>query len=135
MNCCYRPQTKFAKVMFLHVFVILFTRGVGIPACIAGLQAHTRGENEGSGLGGVLRPTPRGKVERSGLGGLQAHTQRGIPACTEGNTPQQTATAAGSTHPTGMHSCFRFYLAYGYMLVFMGIGFVSGAPIAGKVPK
>ena len=33
----------------------------GIPACLAaGLQAHTRGEVEGSGLGrGVSRPTPR----------------------------------------------------------------------------
>ena len=34
--------------------------GGGIPACLAGLQAHTLGEVEGSGLGG---------------GGLQAHTQ------------------------------------------------------------
>ena len=34
-----------------------------------------------------------------------------------------------------MNCCFRFYLAYGYMLVFMGIGFVSGAPIAGKPTK
>ena len=25
---CYRPQTKFAKVMFLHLSVILFTGGV-----------------------------------------------------------------------------------------------------------
>ena len=29
----YRPQTKFAKVMFLHLSVILFTRGVYIPVC------------------------------------------------------------------------------------------------------
>ena len=28
-----------------------------------------------------------------------------IPACTEADTPQQTGTAAGGTHPTGMHSC------------------------------
>ena len=40
---CYRPQMKFAKVMFLHMSVILFTGGCGIPACIAGLQAHTQG--------------------------------------------------------------------------------------------
>ena len=38
----YRPQTKFAKVMFLHVSVILSTGprgggfGGGIPACLAG---------------------------------------------------------------------------------------------------
>ena len=34
----------------------------GIPACLAGLQAHTQGEIEGSGLGWVSRPTPRGKL-------------------------------------------------------------------------
>ena len=27
---CYRPQTKFAKVMFLHLSAILFTGG-GVP--------------------------------------------------------------------------------------------------------
>ena len=55
----YRLQTKFAKVMFLHVSVILSTGGGGvvdpsmpcsrsrggggIPACLAGFQAHTQG--------------------------------------------------------------------------------------------
>ena len=33
--------------MFLQVSVILFNGGRGIPACIAGLQAHTRGGGEG----------------------------------------------------------------------------------------
>ena len=28
----------------------------------------------------------------------------GIPACTEADPSQKTATAAGGTHPTGMHS-------------------------------
>ena len=65
----YRPQTKFAKVMFLHVSVIL-SRG-GIPACLAVLQAHTRG-------GGRLR----------GLaGGLQAHTQGGVSQHALSQTP------------------------------------------------
>ena len=33
----YRPQTKFAKVMFLHLSVILFTRGCTWQgACVAG---------------------------------------------------------------------------------------------------
>ena len=71
---------------------------------------------------GVLRPTPKGSPGPH-LGGLQAHTQRvlhvhtyrGSPglhlvgcitACTEADTPQQTATAAGGTHYTEMHSCF-----------------------------
>ena len=63
--------------MFLHVSVILFTGGGGIPACIAGgipacfagFQAHTWGEVDGSGQGQVSRPTPKGEVEGSGLGG------------------------------------------------------------------
>ena len=29
---CYRPQMKFAKVMFLHMSVILFTGGVWYPS-------------------------------------------------------------------------------------------------------
>ena len=65
----------------------------GIPACIAGLQSHTRGEVEGSGLGGLQAHTRRG---------LQAHTRgRGYPiiACTEA-PPQQTTTAVGGMHPT-----------------------------------
>ena len=54
----------------------------------------------------VSRPTLKGEVGGSDLGvGLQAHTQGWcIPACTEADNPS-TATAAGGTHPTGMHSC------------------------------
>ena len=37
----YGPQTKFAKVMFLHVSVC--PRVGGNPACLAGFQAHTQG--------------------------------------------------------------------------------------------
>ena len=53
--CFYRPQTKFAKVMFLHVSV-----------------SHS--------------------VHRGGAGEVP---------------PPPTATAAGGTHPTGMHSCWQ----------------------------
>ena len=56
-----------------------------------------------------MSPGPHpGGVEGSGLGGLQAHTGGGgIPACTEADPPPQlTATAAGGTHPNGMHSCY-----------------------------
>ena len=65
--------------------VILFTGGV---------QAQARG-CPGPGLG-EARPG----------GGGQA---RGcIPACTEADTPpQQTATAADGTHPTGIHSSYN----------------------------
>ena len=51
----------------------------------------------GLGLGGSR---PRG-CPGPGPGGVC------IPACTEADTPpQQTATAADGTHPTGMHSCY-----------------------------
>ena len=86
--------------------------GSGIPACLAGLQAHTQGGTSGVWPGGVSRPTPRAEVEGSGLGGLQAHTQGGLQTHTRGcpsmysGRPPPTATAAGGKHPTGMHSCF-----------------------------
>ena len=63
----YRPQTKFAKAMFLHVSVC-----------------------------------PRG-VPASGECLLQGGLLPGVAAGVE--TPSVTATAAGGTHPTAMHSC------------------------------
>ena len=140
---CYRPQTKFAKVMFLHVSVILSTGGAipaciagGIPACLAaGLQGDLQAHSQGGSWGGSgPGPQPRGKLKGSG----QAHSQGGswewggvcsggcllqgegrvpapgVPAwgvsaqggvCSGGVETPQTATAAGSTHPTGMYSC------------------------------
>ena len=101
--------------------------GGGIPACLAGLQAHTQGRRLRSLArgGGVSRPTPRGgslgvwlwgvsrPTHMGGLRGLGREvsrpTPRGyIPACTEADPSQQMATAACSTHPTGMHSCFMY---------------------------
>ena len=55
-------------------------------------------------------PNPGKEVEGSGLGGLQAHTWgEGVSqhALRQTPPPQQTATAAGGTHPTGMHSCCK----------------------------
>ena len=100
--------------------------GVCIPACLAGfqahtqggawgvwlgggLQAHTQGEVEGSGLGGVSRPTPRGEVEGSGQGRSPGPHLGVYPSMHWGRPlpppPQLTATAAGGTHPTGIHFC------------------------------
>ena len=83
----YRPQTKFAKVTFLHV-----------SACPqgGGLQAHTQGGGWEVWPGdGGSRPRP---------GGVSQHALR--------QTTQQTATAADGTHPTGMHSFFIAVLIY-----------------------
>ena len=91
-----------------------------------GVQAHTwRGGCPGPylwgcpGPGGVQaqgmsRPTPR-RVSRptSGGWGFEGHPGLGcpgggcVPACTKADTPQQTATVAGRTHPTGMLSCYN----------------------------
>ena len=69
--------------------------GGGIPACLAGFQAHTQGEVEGHlargrspgphprgklrGIwpGGVSRPTPKGEVERDLAGGVSRPTPKG----------------------------------------------------------
>ena len=114
----YHPQTKFAKVMFFTPVYHSIHRRVS--------RSTPRGEVERSR--GVSRPPPRGGLGGSGWGasrptprGVQAHAWgvRGvspgpswewIPACTEADTTplQQTTTAAGGTHPTGMHSCLQF---------------------------
>ena len=54
------------------------------------LQAHT---------GGVLQTHSKGGLQAHtwGGGGLSQHALR--------QTPKQTATTAGGTHPTGIHSC------------------------------
>ena len=80
-------------------------------------RSTPRGEVEGDLVRGVSRPTTKGEVEGDlAWGGLQAHTQ-GVPArggggllpggCVE--TPL-TSTAAGGTHPTGMHSSLNLFL-------------------------
>ena len=93
---------------YIHVSVILFTGGGGIPACIAGfcpqgvvvsqhaLQVsrptprHPGRMLEGGLAWGVSRPTPRGEVEGPGLGTWGAHTWGvGIPACTEKDYPSR----------------------------------------------
>ena len=92
-----------------------------------GLQAHSQGGSWGGSspspqprgkLRGIwTRPTAKGEVEGDLPGGgclLQGGTCSGgvVPApggCLlwgDVKTPQQTATVAEGTHPTGMHSCF-----------------------------
>ena len=133
----YHSQIKFATFMFLHVSVILSTgrgsailaciaggipaclaaglRGVGgIPAWVAGFQAHTQwGSWGGSGRGGSPGPLLRGSWGGSGLGGSPGphlggwspgpHPGGLLPGgC--GDPPPVMAIAAGITRP-GMHSC------------------------------
>ena len=110
-----QPPLGGARLCFTRVCNSI--QGGVIPACLVGYQAHS----QGGSLRGLARSTPRGIVEgsrwggspgphpgeslgphlggsRSTLGGVSQHALR--------QTPQQTATAAGGTHSTGMHSCF-----------------------------
>ena len=80
----YRPQTKFAKVVFLHVSVILSTGG-GLPQCMLGYHPP------GAGTTPPRADTPQ---EQAPPGAVYA-----------GRYGQQ----AGGTHPTGMHSCFTIW--------------------------
>ena len=76
----YRPQTKFAKVMFLHLSVSHSVhRGGGIPACIAGgiPACLAVGRSPGSHLGGKLG-LARGGVSRTTPGGVSRPTPGGV---------------------------------------------------------
>ena len=106
MHSYYRPQTKFAKVMFYTCVSVnwvgipaclaagLRGGGGGIPACLAGFQAHTKGE-----------------VEGSGGGGLQAHTQGGSWGVWPG---EWGVCSQGGVSPSWrlllMHSCSQLVL-------------------------
>ena len=96
---CYRPQMKFAKVIF-------FTLGEGgggngwYPSMHCRWYPNLPCSRSRGGRGGI--PTC--------LAGFQAHTQGGswgvwpgacIPACTEADTPNGYCCL----NPTGMHSC------------------------------
>ena len=94
--------------MFLHVSVILFTDGGG------GLAPGGSAPSMPCRFPG---PHPRGKfrgIYLAGGGGLQAHTQGGSwVGSGPGPHLLMLATAAGSTHPTEMHSCFKTSTTYG----------------------
>ena len=89
----YLPQTMFGKVMFLHVSVC--PQGGWYPSMPC--RSPGRRGSPGPHPGEVSRPTP----------GVSpgSHLVWDIPAYTEADPPPLTATAAGGTHPTGMHSC------------------------------
>ena len=83
--------------MFLHLSVILFTRGVCIPACNGAdttLGRHPSGQTPP----GQTTPgqTPSGKTP---------HLDRHPPPDTT-----ECGQQVGGTHPTGMHPCSYIFL-------------------------
>ena len=98
----YRLQTKLREG-YVFIGVCDSVQGVVSQHALQLLSQHALQQVSG----GVSRHTPGGGLQAHTQGGPQAHNQEGgIPACTEADTPPPTATAAGGTHPTGMHSCF-----------------------------
>ena len=114
-------RNKVAKVMFLHLSVILFTGGmVCLSACwdTTPREAHpprkcTHPPPQKHTLPGSTppgstppgnHPLPQGSTPpRKDPPPLGKHTpQEGSPP------PRETAAAADGTHPTGMHCCFVY---------------------------
>ena len=114
-----------------------------------------KGEVEGDLARGVSRPTPKGEVvgDQPG-GGLQAHTKGGsCGGSGQGGLQAQTrqgclvpggsapggwmATAAGCTHPIGMHSCYKWHHHWHQSLpIVFCIGqksFVSTDPVVQRI--
>ena len=95
---CYRPQTKFANVMFLHLSVSHFVHRGEYLVRYPPWQVHPPGRYTTGQVPPLGRYTHRQVPPRAGT-----HPSRYIPqgAVHAGRYGQQ----AGGTHPTGMHSC------------------------------
>ena len=118
----YRPQTKFAKVMFLHLSVSHSVQGGVLPQCMMGYtpqqqtppwqqtppqEADTPWEADTPSPGSRHPPaadTPPGR----------RHPPRAVHAWRYG---QQ----AGGTHPTGMHTCIFLKPSYFLFDLFLEI--------------
>ena len=105
----YRPQTKFAKVMFLHLSVSHSVDREGSASVHAGIPyppaADTPPEQRPPGSRHPPEQTPLGADtpwSRHPPGPGTTPSGPGTPLGAE------TATAADGMHPTGMHSCWSF---------------------------
>ena len=100
----YRPQRSWGKVIFSQACVILLTGGrCLVLGCLV------------PGVGWCLVPG-RGDLVW-GVPGPGGSCPRGVP----GGDPNKRATAAGSTHPAGMHSCC-FCFCFCFCFFFEGGG-------------
>ena len=123
-------RNEVAKVMFLHLSVCPQGGGEvsgpggacsGMGCLLPWVGAWSRGLPDlGGGVwakwGYLLGGGGASALRVTGLGGggvcwgpgpRRVCSGGGFPACTEVDTPQQMATVADGTHPTGMHSCFK----------------------------
>ena len=104
-----------AKVIFLPLFVILFTGGGGLPQCMLGYHPL-----EQTPPGPDLPPTPRADtpLDPPPPGADTPWTrhppEQTPPPGTRPNPRNQTppyGLRAAGTHPTGMHSCISTRLS------------------------
>ena len=103
-------RNEVTKVMFLHLSVILFTGGRGLCLSVCCDSTHPLGPGTCP-----RKQTPPGLGTPPGPAPLGADTppdqpppwDQALPRSRHprGPGPQQTATVADGTHPTGMHSC------------------------------
>ena len=97
-----RPQTKFAKVMFLHMSVILSTGGRVCPS--ACWDAHPPGPEAGTPPQDQRQTPPQTR-------GRLPPDQRQNPSPTGAVHAGRYGQQVGGTHPTGMHSCSVWFLS------------------------
>ena len=89
----YHSQRSWGKVIFSQASVILSMGGVPAPGGLLPEGCLVLGGACSQGV-----PAPRGLLPGGGVPGPRGG------ACWR---PPGMATAAGGTHPTGMHSCFK----------------------------
>ena len=85
------PSAKKLRRLCFNTCLSVHMEGEGLPQCMLGYHPISGADPPGS------RPIPLGS----------RHPPEHTPPGT--NTPQKTATAADSTHPTGMHSCWDIF--------------------------
>ena len=99
----YRPQTKFAKVMFLHLSVSHSVHRGG-RAWQGGM--HGRGACVAGGVHGVGACVAEGACMVGACMAEGACMAGGMHAMDTPPTPRDMVSqCAGDMHPTGMHSC------------------------------
>ena len=95
-------RNEVAKVMFLHLSVILFTGG--LPQCMLGYHPLPKQAPPPPRAGTPWEKAPPRAGTPTGTG---TPTGSRHPLGT-GTPSQQMATVADGTHPTGMHCCCTY---------------------------
>ena len=104
------PETELKCRTTDHPFLPLATK-LGQGYIFTGVcHSVNRGVSapRGSALGGVSAPGGSATRGVSAPGGVWSRGKWSAPGGCLMETPPRTATAAGGTHPTGMHSCLDY---------------------------